>query len=510
MSEHAERLPPHSVEAERGVIGAMLMDPLECVATVRLKFQLGPDAFYLPAHRCLVETLFEMADKGTGIDVLTVCQKLKDRGDLEKCGGNAYVEQVLLDTPTAAHCEHYANIVRQKMLLRQARDRALAIVQAVDYGEDDGDKVLASAASSFAQAIGNVTKEPSNGEDLAAVIEIMDRHAKVRADAWHAAYDAAKREGLPDAQARQAAQRAHDEARVPLVGLATPWESVNELTAGIRRGEYTMIAGRPSEGKTTLEGSLAVHWAMRGLPGVRITNDSPRQTLLARDACRMAGVSLPKIMRGYARPKQREKFHEACAVIDGLPFWIVQGETNIDVVATRLRAMKAKHGIEWVSIDYLQQLRTGDRRIDSDARMRAEVVSARIKLLLQELKIHGIILSQLSRDSVRNERAPRLEDLRDSGSLEQDADMIFMVYRNRDKDEGPIESWTGGPRPTFIDLQKSKNTATGAMCFWMHAHYFRFSEAEPGWSDLAAMVQRKEEKKSRPEWAATHEEDDHD
>lgn len=511
MSGDEVRLPPHSEPAERGVIGSMLLEPLECVATVRLKFQLGPEAFYLPAHRVMVETVYAMADDGIEIDVLTFCQKLKDRGDLEKVGGNSYVEQVIMDTPTAAHCEHYAQIVRQKLLLRVARDRAMSIVQAVDYGEDDGDKVLSHAASTFAEAIGSVTKEASNADDLKSVCEIMDRHSQVRADAWRLAYDEARREGASDERARHLAQQAHDNAKVPLVGLPTPWEGINELTAGIRRGEYTMVAGRPSEGKTTLEGSLAVHWSqVLGLPGVRITNDSPRQTLLARDACRMAGVSLPKIMRGFARPNQREKFREACRVVESLPMWIVQGETNIDVVATRLRAMKAKHGIEWVSVDYLQQLRTGDRKIDSDARMRAEVVSARMKLLLQDLKIHGLILSQLSRDSVRNERAPRLEDLRDSGSLEQDADMIFMVYRNRDEDAGPIQSWAGGPRPTFIDLQKSKNTATGAMSFWMHAHYFRFTEAEPGWSDLQGMLAMREQRAGKPEWARAKEDEDHE
>jgi replicative DNA helicase len=447
----SDRIPPYSEEAEKASLGSMLLDPLRVVAFAQGVLRIKPVDFYVPANARLCEIIFGMVAEGRPVDLMTIGDKLTNLGRLEEIGGNIYLERLIESTPTSAHAEYYLDIVRQKAIQRRTISVASEIVDRA-YREERGDALVQEAPQMF--------------------VEILD--AAVKAEEPNSVVLARSIEGWEEAKRL----RESGEKRV-LAGLPFPWESVNNITCGIQLG-LTVIAGRPSEGKTTLEDNVMTGLALEGIPVARITCDMNRKRLLERAACRMAGVSLPKLKRGFATHAQILQVRDAMKIIEKLPIYINDCDRDLRSLCTWIRAEKMRHGIQAVSIDYMQLIDVSvDRGKYINDQEKVSRVSATIKALSFELEIPMIGLSQLSRAMFGKERGknaiPRLSDLRGSGSIEQDGTLIIFVYRDPEVPEKEHPKTT----PTWVDIQKQQDGDTGAIPFWFYREYFKFEEAPP-------------------------------
>ena len=455
MTERKEM--PHSVEAERGVIGSMLLDPERVVSLFRHKYQLTPTALYVGKHATIAETILAMnAEPKTIVDMLTIRQRLEDEGLLADVGGFEYLQQMLDETPTSAHAEGYIEIVRQKHFLRCAiREARLIEMQAMS--EVDGESLLRSIPERLVKYVDAIHREETNAQAL---------------EALYAKWEKAK------------ADREAGNADV-LAGLPTPWPSVNQLTCGIDVGLY-ILAGRPSAGKTTAEDCITVNLAQQGIPVARVALDMGwKGRVLQRSAARLAGVSLPKLKLGFATHKQLAAIREAIKEIAPLPMFINENSYDVDEICSWARAMKFKHDIRLLTIDFVQLVRC---RVDGKFMNRNEeigYITSRLKKLSADLQLPVILLSQLSRPMKDGkERRPKLEDLRDSGNLEQDARCVWALWKDQSDRLLEKEQQAGGKlRPVWFDVLKDQDGETGKLPFWMRPNYFRFDEAAPNFAD---------------------------
>ena len=472
-----ERVPPYSEEAERGVLGAMLMEPLRVIPLVTVTMRIKAEHFYVPAHTLLASRMFEMHAAGLTLDLLTVGAWLTDKGDFEKIGGPAFLERLIDGTPVAAHAEHYAGIVRDKALLRGVLLRAQGIEAAVYAREKTGAELLLAAPQMFADIVGEVVRDVPN-------IQVMDR---------------------AEAQWRDAKAFAEgDVTKAPAIGIRTPIQLMTELTCGLEDGTLTILAARPSAGKTTLEGWLSVFAAEQGVGVARATMDASHKNLLQREMCRRARVSMPKLKFGFARHDQLKRISDAKRPIAELPMWINDQVATVEEACSWAMMMKAKHNIGLFTFDYLQLAGVSDtsRYIADNAVERATYIARRFKVLARQLDIPVLLLSQLSRglegDSKKGPRDPQLSDLRGSGEIEAAADKVWFLFVDRAKkaemEDGskPIvqqpamgsRQLFGKPgatkhkRPVWFMQDKFKDGELGRIPLWLLAPYFQFELAE--------------------------------
>jgi replicative DNA helicase len=244
----------------------------------------------------------------------------------------------------------------------------------------------------------------------------------------------------------------------------------------------TLIAGRPSSGKTTLEDCAGTFLASRGVGVLRVSLDSSREELLDRAVARKAGVSLPKLKFGWAKMNQLAAVDEAGPILGDYPMWINTRDQDIRMICAWIRSMCARHKIGLVTLDYVRLIGASEMgRQEYEATPRVSLVSGRLKKLSLELGIPFLLLVQLNREFDKASRDPKLSDLSDSGSLEQDASKVIFVYQNSKKHkemELGKRGATRNVRPVFFDVAKHKNGRTGRLAKWMLAPYFTFEDAE--------------------------------
>ena len=428
-----------SLEAERGLLGALLLDPVR-VLPMADGTGLCEESFADPVHAKVWEAAAGMAEAGmlAGLDMLTLSQWCTTRPDLKAV--TALVLEGLVDaTPTAAHAEYYADIVRQKWVLRRAvGELKLAAVEAREA--ENGDAFVQGLPSRLAGMVAPRREEVSNIEVIGEVVK-----------QWEDAKAGGK----------------------PAIGLPLPWEQLTQMMCGIEDG-MTIIAGRPSAGKSTLEDEISTFLALEGLPVARCQLDMNRKKSLSRAVCRMAGVSLPKLKFGYARQDQLAKVREAQQVVGSLPMWINERDFTLRAICSWARMMKLKYDVGLLTLDHIQLVQV-DQGLSRGANDNTKVgyVSSTLKALAAELGIPLLVLSQLSRGFDKESRRPRLSDLRDSGSLEQDAAKVLFVYPEyRAKLLAELE--TAARRPVWMDLMKNQDGELGQIPFWLWKKYFRF------------------------------------
>ena len=442
-----DRIPPHSEEAERGALGAMLQEALRLLP-VAGRLGVTPESFYVPAHRLVCEAIFGVVNEKRVADALTVEEWLRRTGDMDRIGGVRLLYRLIDETPAAAHGEYYLDIVRQKQVLRDVV-QICGEAQRKCYEAERGDQLAGQTADRLAGVMEREgPREETNKEALAAVL---------------------------------AQYRAANAGEQTAMGLPVPWEDLHELLCGLEPG-VTIVAGRASMGKTTLEDCVWMGLASQGEPVGRVTADSSRRSLLARAACRRAGVSMPKLKSGHARKSQLQQFAEAKEVIQDYPIFINAADRDIGVICPWTRMMVKKYGIKLLTLDHVGLLTAaimGNRQWDKVALV--TYVSGELKRLAFELSLPVLLLVQLSRAPAKDGklRAPVLSDLRDSGALEQDAEKVVMVYRDEKKAremEKERPGATKGLRPTWVDVQKHKDGETGRIPFWFRCSYFRFDQ----------------------------------
>src|ERR1044071_1384690 len=414
MPQMGDRLPPHSIEAEQGVLGCVLLSPNDCMGVCIEKFKRGSEVFYDMRHQALFDTLAEMYDKKELIDPIVLQQYLRDRNQLEALGGMPYIAGLMNCVPSAASLEYYIEIVREKYILRKMIQTCTgAVARVYDHqGEVDGllDEVERDVLQIAEErvSVGNKTIK-----DLVhhAINTIEDYHSRAGA----------------------------------LTGLGTGFPDLDKMTSGMHGGEMIVIAARPSMGKTSLAMNIAEAVAIDqkqpvGVFSLEMTADS----LVLRMLCSRSRVNLRNIRDGFLAERDFPKLTGAAGKLANAPLFI-DDSAGLSILQLRAKArrMYQQHGVKLFVIDYLQLLHSTARRADNRQQEIADISSG-IKSLAKELKVPVIVLSQLNREVEREKgRKPRMADLRESGSIEQDADLVGLLYRptkqNEDEDASAEE-----------------------------------------------------------------------
>lgn len=397
-----DRIPPHSIEAERGVLGCVLLNPNEGVGTCFEHFTRGEDFFYDPRHQTIFTTLVELCDQQAAVDLVTLGARLQDKGLLDTVGGYAYLNELLDAVPSAANLGYYLAIVREKYLLRRLIQTCTRLVGEA-YEEASNVDAFLDRAEAEVLAVQHERKASTTRPIHELVGKAMHR---IEYFFNH---------------------------RGQLSGLATGFPDLDKITNGLQPGEMIVIAARPSMGKTSLAMNIAEHVAVRLQQPVGVFSlEMTAEALVMRLLCSLARVNYKTIREGGLAERDFARLAEATSQLAGAPLFIddTAGLTILQLRA-RARRMSERHAIKLFVIDYLQMLQSANpRRGDLNRAQEIAEISNGVKALAKELNVPVIVLSQLNRDLERERtRKPRLSDLRESGAIEQDADVVGLLYK---------------------------------------------------------------------------------
>ncbi|MAB91316.1 MAG: replicative DNA helicase [Planctomycetes bacterium] len=439
--------PPHSREAEMSVLGAIMLDA-DALGTAAPLVQ--PDDFYQDAHKMIFETIIGLDSQSITPDLVTLCDALERSEQLDRVGGKAYIVELLEILPSAANAEHYAKIVREKSVRRQ---------------------LLRAADSIRSEALTSADTAP----------EVLDR-------AEQAVFDIGEKEGAQgtvvvgqvlESTFSQIEQRF--EQRGALTGLDTGFFRLNDYTAGLQRGELVVIAGRPSMGKTTLALNIVLNAAVAEdarclFMSLEMSAEQVAQNML----CALSGVDGNVVRKGNLTDRDWVKLndgagqlHERKIYIDASP-----GLTPMAIRTKARRVAKRLQGIDIIVIDYLQMVASPPK--SENRQQEISLISRNMKELARELECPVVALSQLNRSvDSREDHRPRMSDLRESGAIEQDADVICFLFRESYyKQEEPDEAEPG--KPSELIIAKQRNGPTGTIPLTFFPHRLKFENAVGG------------------------------
>jgi replicative DNA helicase len=438
--------PPHSVEAEQSVLGALLID---ATAWDQVADVVRAEDFYRPDHRLIFEAFGELVAAGRPGDVITVSEQLERRARLVDAGGLAYLGTLARDTPTAANARSYALIVHERALLRRLLVAGRQIAASV-FGEQGlAARDLVDQAEAL---VFDIAEQGARGRDGAVRVGNLLPTLIDKIDEWHS---------NPDT----------------LRGLATGFTEFDRLTGGLRPGDLIVIAGRPSMGKTTLAVNIAEFAAVS--PDIHasvaiFSMEMPSEQLLTRMLSSIGHVPLNSIRTGRISDDDWVRITAATSQLSEAKIFIDEspGLTPTELRA-RARRIKREHGLGLVVVDYLQLMQVAGTK-ENRATEIAEI-SRGLKALAKELQVPVIALSQLNRGvEQRQEKKPVMSDLRESGAIEQDSDMILLIYRDEVYDRNTTKKGIAE-----IDLAKHRNGEIGTFLLTFQGQYSRFVNFAP-------------------------------
>jgi len=410
--EIQEKVPPHSLEAERCVLGVMLLER-EAVPKV-IQIIDRPEIFYSDVHKIIYEGILKLFDSNKPVDLITLREEFKKQGKLEKIGGSSYLVDLINSVITTANVEYYANIVREKYILRSLLKASYEITN-LSYEESLDVETILDRAQSLIFSIAQHTNRTS----FSHIKEVLTKTFE------------------------------HIEAlyqrKEQITGIPTGFVELDRLTSGLQNSDLIIIAGRPSMGKTALALNIVQHAACQAqVPCAIFSLESAKEQLVERLLCAEARVNSHKLRTGFLSEEDWSRLTDAAGVLAEAPIYI-DDTPNISIMELRAKArrLKAEQDIKLAVVDYLQ-LMAGDRRLENRQQQISEI-SRSLKALARELNIPVIAISQLSRAvEQREDKRPRLSDLRESGAIEQDADLVISLYReyyytHKPEDEGVAE-----------------------------------------------------------------------
>ncbi len=392
------RAMPESLAAEAAVLGSMVIDPA-CISEV--VDQLSAEAFYRVEHQIIYEALVALYERnrGEGIDGVLLRDELEKRGRLEEVGGLEYLGKILDSVPTAANVLYYTKIVKEKLTQREIIAAATEILEEACADEGDTEDKLDRAE----QKIFSVT----NKRVASGPVELKSLLAQLYEDIQN-------REGKT------------------ITGVETGYRELDEITCGLQNGEMIIIAGRPSMGKTSLALNIAEHAAIHNKAPVAIFSlEMGRSQLAERILCSQSRLNSHNVHRGLLNCDQYEQLINTCGILNEAPIYIddTGGLTPLELRA-KARRLKSRFDIKLVVVDYLQLMNVGAIKAES-RQQEITAISRYVKALARELNIPVVALSQLNREAEnRDNHRPRMSDLRESGSLEQDADVVMLLHRD--------------------------------------------------------------------------------
>ena len=436
---------PYSEDAEKGVLCSLLLSPREVGDLCILRLQ--PDAFYAPAHKIIYELVIEFSDKSRPIDFITMKQSLKDRGFLEEIGGPEFLNELYTFVPTAANAGYYVDIVREKYLLRRL---ILACNSLASRCYDDQENV-----------------EPLLDDAERQIFEITGDHVKI---------DVVATKDLV-IQAIEQIEKVY-ENRGSVTGLPTGFTEFDHMTSGLHQAEMIVIAARPSMGKTALAMNIAEHVALvEGKPVAVFSLEMSSQQLVQRLLCSRAKVNLQRVRNGFLSERDFPSLTAAASRLAAAKLFIDDSPgLSIAELRAKARRLVASHQVQLLVIDYLQLLRSTSRRAQDNRQIEISEISAGIKSLAKELNIPIIVIAQLNRQPdarAKEGGRPRLSDLRESGSIEQDADVVGLLVRSEyyETDEEAKQEKAGEAE---LIIAKQRNGPTGDVPLTFLKEYTRF------------------------------------
>ena len=440
---------PFSEDGEKGVLCSLLLTPREVADICVLR--LGPGAFYIPAHQIIYSLILEFGDKSKPIDFVSLKQALKDRNQLEEIGGPEYLSALYSFVPTAANASYYIDIVREKYVLRRLILACNKLsTQCYDQqGEiepllDDAEKEI------FAITGEHVKTDIVPTKDL--VMEAIEQIEKLY------------------------------ENRGSVTGLPTGFIELDRMTNGLHAAEMIVIAARPSMGKTALAMNIAEHVSIdAGKPVAVFSLEMSSQQLVQRLLCSRAKVDLQRVRNGFLLERDFPNLTAAASQLAAAKMFI---DDTPGLTVTELRAksrrMKSQHDIELIVIDYLQLLRSMSRRAQDNRQLEISEISGGIKALAKELNLPIIVIAQLNRQPdtrAKEGGRPRLSDLRESGSIEQDADLVGLLVRS-DYYETDDDAKNEIASEAELIIAKQRNGPTGDVALTFLKKYTRFEPRE--------------------------------
>lgn len=424
VKELFQRMPPWSLEAEQGVLGGIMLDNKEIHVAMET---VEEGDFYREGHRVIYRAMIELFERGEPIDMLTLVEQLKKTDKLERAGGVAYLASLPDLTPSSAHVGIYAKIVRSKSLLRNLIGTAQDIISRAYEDPPQVEEFLDEAEGMIFELGGKKRKSSfySFKELAKQTIDLIDKISE--------------RQGL-------------------VTGVPTGFKDLDDMTAGLHAGDLIIIAGRPAMGKTALALNIARNSAVEHkIPVAFFSLEMSKEQLAIRLLCMEAKINSHSIRHGYVSKEDWSKLIRAANVLQDVPIFI-DDSPAISVLEMKAKARRLKTEMKagLVVVDYLQLMR-GRQTKETNREQEIADISRSLKALAKELDVPVIALSQLNRAvEVRGDKMPRLADLRESGAIEQDADLIIFVHRETSAEATPEER-----AKAKIIIGKQRNGPTG-------------------------------------------------
>ncbi len=447
-----DRIPPHSEDAERALLGCALQDASR-VLDLCIERQVAVDSFYVQSHQSLYGTMLALHSARKPVDLVTVVNRLRESGELDAIGGEEELARLIDGTPTTAHAEYYIQLVYQNHLLRRIIDAARSVTEDCYKSDLEAESLLSTAEEAFfSLSEQRVGTEQAWGDLVNKEMEEVERLIS-------------EKKGI--------------------TGLSTGFADIDRMLLGLQNSDLIVLAARPSMGKTSLALNIAENIALGARkqdprPVAVFSLEMSAESLVRRMICCHAGVSSQELSTGRVGAAEHGKLIAAADTLRGAPIYVddTAGLEAMDLRA-RARRLKRKHGIRFIVVDYLQLMNYS--KFAQDGRQReTAAISAALKSMAKELKVPVLVLSQLSRaPETRDSKSavPKLSDLRDSGAIEQDADVVMLLRRpSRYKNDKDAED----TRLAIVDIAKHRNGPVGEVRLDFEERFTRFSNRIEG------------------------------
>src|SRR2546425_8481927 len=442
VKDTVEKLLPQNIEAECGVLGSIIIDP---EAIVQVSDFLHPDDFYRDTHRTIYEVIIQLYEEQEPADFITICDELERRNKLEEVGGASYITSLINQVPTSGNVEFYGRIVERNAILRRLIEAAGQIA-AVAYQEEDADVALDKAE----QLIFNISQRHARS-DFSLLRDILSEYMN-KLDQLH-------------------------ERRGTIVGVPTGFADLDHLTGGLQKSDLIILAARPAVGKSSMALTMAHNTAVKHQRSVAIFSlEMSKEQLVQRLLSMDASIDQQRLRTGWIEDDDWERIVYAMGTLSEANIWI-DDTASISPMEMRSKArrLQAEHSVDLIIVDYLQLMQSsvGGKRNENRVQEISEI-SRNLKGLARELNVPVLALAQLSRAvESRSSKVPQLSDLRESGSIEQDSDIVMFIYRD---DVYNPES----ERKNIADIivAKHRNGPVGQISLYFQANQTRFRDLE--------------------------------
>ena len=446
-----ERVPPHSEDAERAVLGCALQDAAR-ILDLCIERQIAPESFYVRRHQCLYEAMLALHAERKPVDFVTVVDRLRETQLLDGVGGEEELARLIDGTPTTAHAEYYVQRVYENHLLRRIIDAARAVTENCYQGEAEAESQLSAAEEAFySLSEQRIASERTWGSLVNAEMKEVETLIS-------------EKKGI--------------------TGVSTGFADIDRMLLGMQGGDLIVLAARPSMGKTSPAPNVAEHVALgtRGEPARPVavfSLEMSAESLVRRMICCRVEVSAQSLSTGLVGQAEHRKLISAADALRSAPIFVddTAGLEAMDLRA-RARRLKRKYGVQFIVVDYLQ-LMNFSKFAGENRQRETAAISQALKGMAKELKVPVLVLSQLSRAPETREKTavPKLSDLRDSGAIEQDADVVMLLRRpcmyKDDKEHDDL-------RLAILDIAKHRNGPTGEVRLDFDGRFTRFDSRKEG------------------------------